>query len=142
MNRKPKSPGFTLIELMVTVAIIGILSGIAYPAYMESVRKTNRSEAKAELMDVAQRLQRCYTALGKFNDTTNCAVYTQVVSTSPVMETKKGYYKIYFDSTAPTATTYKLHAEALKKPQTLDTKDGCNDLTVDQNGTTLPVACW
>lgn len=140
MNKK--SSGFTLIELMVTVGIIGILAGIAFPSYMEYVRKTNRSEAKAELMEVAQRLQRCYTALGKFNDNQKCEVYKQVVSTSPVMETKKGYYKIYFDSTTPTATTYKLHAEALIKPQTLDTKDGCNDLTIDQNGTTLPAACW
>ena len=49
--------GFTLIELMIVVAIIAILAGIAYPSYMDQVRKGNRAKAQAFLMDVAQRQQ-------------------------------------------------------------------------------------
>lgn len=49
--------GFTLIELMIVVAIVGILAGIAYPSYMDHVRKGNRAKAQAFLMDVAQRQQ-------------------------------------------------------------------------------------
>ena len=50
--------GFTLIELMIVVALIAILASIAYPSYQESVLKTKRTEAQAEMLDVAQRLQR------------------------------------------------------------------------------------
>lgn len=50
--------GFTLIELMIVVALIAILTSIAYPSYQNSVFKTKRTEAQAEMLDVAQRLQR------------------------------------------------------------------------------------
>lgn len=49
--------GFTLIELMITVAIIGILVAIAYPSYSNYKIRTNRADAQTELLRVAQRLQ-------------------------------------------------------------------------------------
>ena len=52
-----KNGGFTLIELMMTVVIVAILASIAYPSYMEHVKKGNRAQAQAFLMDVAQRQQ-------------------------------------------------------------------------------------
>ena len=53
--------GFTLIELMITVAIVGILASIAYPSYIESVRKGRRAEARAALTELMQQQERFMT---------------------------------------------------------------------------------
>ena len=52
-----RSPGFTLIEVMIVLAIVAILAAVAIPAYQNSVIKANRSAAQAYLMDVAQKQQ-------------------------------------------------------------------------------------
>src|SRR5690554_7773304 len=61
VNTRYTEKGFTLLELMIVVAVVGILAAIAYPSYMDSVRKSNRADAKAALNDAAQQMQRCYT---------------------------------------------------------------------------------
>jgi type IV pilus assembly protein PilE len=53
--------GFTLIELMIVVAIVGILAALAYPSFAESIRKGKRAEAKAALMNLLQQQERYFT---------------------------------------------------------------------------------
>ena len=52
--------GFTLIELMIVVAIVAILAGVAYPSYRNYILKGNRAAAQAFLMDAAQRQQQYF----------------------------------------------------------------------------------
>jgi type IV pilus assembly protein PilE len=50
-----RQAGFTLVELMVTVAIVGILASVAYPSYVKYIEKSNRAAAQSHLMDIAQQ---------------------------------------------------------------------------------------
>jgi len=144
MSQFKKCQGFTLIEIMIVVGIVGILAAIAYPSYMESVRKSKRAEAKSELSGLAQQFQRCYTLNGKYNLATNCSVFTSLDSGGSIITNNgDGYYEIKLSTTPViSATAFQLVATAIREPQTKDTKDGCNILRLNQNGVKLPAACW
>lgn len=117
--------GFTLIELMITVAIIAIIAAIAYPSYQESVKRTRRAVAKADLMELANFMERKFTE----NNT-----YASVALPSLGTE----HYTVSFSSEQPTATTYVIQAA----PTGVQASDSCGTLTISNTGATTPSSCW
>lgn len=139
LNRYTKH-GFTLIELMVVVAIVGILAAVAYPSYQNSVRKSRRADAMAALAE-AQLAQEKWRA----NHTTYAANATTlgISATSP-----DGYYSLSFGQTLNTTTCVVANSPntsfyAIKATGQNGQQDdtGCNNLCVDQDGEYYPADC-
>jgi type IV pilus assembly protein PilE len=118
------SAGFTLIELMIAVAIVAILASIGYPAYTEQVQKTRRADAMSVLLEAANALERYYTAHGTY---TGIAT-TDYPGKSPV-DGSETYYSI-----APAlgggGTSYTLTATRSGSQAT----DKCGELTLTNTG--------
>lgn len=121
MSRRPRrEQGFTLIELMVVVVIAAILAAIAMPSYRDSVLRSRRTDARVALNDLAQRLERCFTQFGAYDDV-NCPLVSP--QSSP-----DGFYSV---AILRDATTYTLTAT----PQAQQADDtGCTELEVDNTG--------
>ncbi len=134
MTTKKSAAGFTLIEIMIVIAIIGIIAAFAYASYTNMIMRSNRSEAKAELMDISQRLQRCYTTLNSYNNKDDCAVRADL---EDGIVTATDLYEI---TLAATATTFTLTATADRAPQTNDTD--CLTMTLNHTGARTPADCW
>lgn len=66
MNTPNNAQGFTLIELMIVVAIIGMLSTVAYPSYLEYTRRAARAEARAAVLNMAQLQERNFSDRGAY----------------------------------------------------------------------------
>jgi type IV pilus assembly protein PilE len=83
--------GFTLIELMVTVVIIGILAAIAYPSYTQYVLRANRAEARAILLESVQFLERNYTTANRYDQDSAGTAIALPYLTSPKTGTTPKY---------------------------------------------------
>jgi len=127
--------GFTLIELVVVMAVVAILAAIALPNFQDSVRKSRRSEAKAELQGRQLRMEQWRANRPTFVG-------------HPIVANTTGAHYDFPAPTNVTATTYTLTATA-KGSQTADAQAGtnCSTLTISivaNNATPqkTPAACW
>jgi type IV pilus assembly protein PilE len=127
-----KRNGFSLIELMIAVLIVGILAAIAVPSYSAYVKRANRTDATRSLSATAQALERCYSQNFTYAyDPIKCPVSNPL----PV-PSSQGYYQITITVNVvagpPPTETYSLSAVPVLAPQTTDAT--CTQFTLDSTG--------
>jgi type IV pilus assembly protein PilE len=132
-----KLRGFTLIELLIVIVIVAVLAAIALPSYQEHVRKTRRTQAKADMLEITQMLEREFTLNRSYKG-------FDIDSFDQSPRSGTAYYDITFEP-EPLDTTYTIIATPTG-PQLQDTK--CGELTLNHLGAktaegSLGVAgCW
>lgn len=107
-----------MIELLIVIAIIGVLAAIAIPAYQNHMEKTRRADAISGLTDTAQQLERCYTRNNQYNHD-SCP--------SGTIESPDDFYNIQIEATA---SSYDLTATA----KGIQSDDECSPFTLDELG--------
>lgn len=122
--------GFTLIELMIVLAVVGILSAVAYPSYTEYVRRGHRADARTGLLQAQMWMERAATATG---------VYPTNADTTKILPAALSWtgdankrYTIGFKANTSTTSTYTLIAK--RKDPGLQAADKCGDFTLTHTG--------
>lgn len=128
-----KMQGFTLIELMITVAIMGVLTMLVYPSYSDFVVRSNRAEAPRELVRLANLQEQLFVDSRAY--TTN--ISDLGVGSTATYETPSHNYKI---SSTVVDNTFTLTAVAQGAQKTKDTD--CIKIEITDTGKKTPISCW
>jgi type IV pilus assembly protein PilE len=126
-NSIQTSRGFTLIEIMIVVAVIGILAAIAFPSYQSQIRKSNRAAAQAVMMDVANKQQFYLSSQREYADT------LAKLSVTPPNDVTRWYTVTVTADNAATPPTFLVTATPVAG--TAQVPDG--DLTLNSAGTKM-----
>lgn len=128
-----KTFGFTLLELMIAVAIVGILATIAYPSYTSFVTESNRSEGQRGLLRYANIQEQYFVDYRTYG-----ANFTALGETANIIDTEHKKYKLSVASAD--ATGFVLNATAQGAQATNDS--ACSPLTINHVGAKGPAGCW
>ena len=134
-STRRRGAGFTLLELVVVVAIVAILASLAIAGYEFAIRKARRSAAQGCVAEGAQFMERFYTTnLNYAQDLGGNGVALPACSGDVA-----GAYLVGFAAGQPTATTFVIQAV----PQGRQARDACGTMSMNQTGRRLPEAdCW
>ncbi len=134
MSGNTRQQGFTLIELMVTVAIVGLLAAIAYPSYVENIRKARRADAQGALIGMAAAMERfMVNSNGSYANAAGSGATLPATATFyPAQVPIEGGVATYnLRITALTGNSYTLSAI----PTGAQSGDRCGTLTLSVDGT-------
>ena len=130
-HRRPaKARGFTLIELMTVVAIIGILASIAIPRYNDYLVRASRKAAQAALLEIASRERQYFLDARRFFDSSQFAAIGYAVP-----DDVSRHYEVSVETTAPAGEPPRFLARARPKPDSRQAADG--ELSIDHLGRKL-----
>ena len=139
MMKAREIKGFTIIELMITVAIIGILASIAYPSYQESVYKSRRADGKGALLGLANAMERHYTQANTYQGAGSPGTGApSVFATQSPTGGGAAFYLLTIE--VSTVNTYTLRAT----PTGAQVSDSCGNLELTHTGAKSPstAGCW
>lgn len=126
-----RQQGFTLIELMIVVAVVGILAAVAYPAYIDQIRKSRRAEVQATLMNISARQQQMLLDTRSYATTVGAL---NITLPNSVQQT----YAVTMSVGTATMPTFSVIAT----PSGAQAADKCGVLSINQIGTRTPATCW
>lgn len=141
LSKASYKKGFTLIELMIVVAIVAIIASIAYPSYQDSLIKTRRGNATACLIEMSQFLERYYTSNLRYNS----GDPTTVPNPDPTIlgcATEGNLNTFYTFSVTLTQNSYSVTATPVAS--SVQSKDQCSALSLNNIGqkTAAVTGCW
>lgn len=134
LNRTNIIKGFTLIEVMIVVAIIGILAAVAYPSYTEFVTKNNRAEALRELIHIANLQEQYYVD----NRTYVRDMKSLGYGSTNWNTLESGLYRV--KNTKDDGDTFRIRAQARGVQLTNDS--ACENMYIEDTGAKTPTVCW
>ncbi len=125
--------GFTLLEVVITAAIVGILAAFAYPIYTDFIYSGRRTDAKSVLVQNAQLLERQYTLFNRYDQNAAGDTITEPpITQSPNDETENVVYNISFVPDSLTQTAFILRAVPTNFAS--QDQDRCGTLTLTSTG--------
>ncbi|GAA5217006.1 type IV pilin protein [Corallincola platygyrae] len=135
MERVFRVKGITLIELMIAVAVVGILAAIAYPSYTNYVAKNNRTEGQRELVRLSQMMEQYYLDHRSYTED-----MTDLGMSADPFVTENENYEIDAVAVTNIRTDFRLTAKAKGSQAIRDS--ACKTLTLDNLGSKSPADCW